>query len=212
MKTVELFCGTKSFSKVAREREWVTFTIDNDVRHNPDRLQNVLELGVDDVCLQDVDFFWASPPCTAFSVSSMMHHWTGGFRAYVPKTDMALLGLVLLAKTIKLISAVKPRKWYIENPRGLMRKVIDILFIKYDVGYYRRVTISYCQYGDTRMKPTDIWTNDVDWVPRPICKNGMPCHESAPRGARTGTQGMKNDVVRGVIPPAVFQEIFSADR
>ncbi len=71
----------------------------------------------------------------------------------------------------------------------------------------RRVTVSYCQYGDDRMKPTDIWTNADWWTPRPICKNGDKCHEAAPRGSRTGTQGLKGHMARGVIPPALFEEI-----
>ena len=72
-----------------------------------------------------------------------------------------------------------------------------------------RHTVTYCQYGDERMKPTDIWTNAEWWKPRPMCKNGMPCHVAAPRGSKTGTQGLKGSVHRGVIPPALFEEIFS---
>jgi hypothetical protein len=68
-----------------------------------------------------------------------------------------------------------------------------------DIGV--RHTITYCQYGDTRMKPTDIWTNATWWVPRPACHNGDRCHEAAPRGARTGTQGVRGAVERGRIPP-----------
>ena len=38
-------------------------------------------------------------------------------------------------------------------------------------------TVTYCQYGDTRMKPTDLWCSDSlfqQWTPRPMCKNGDP--------------------------------------
>ena len=70
-----------------------------------------------------------------------------------------------------------------------------------------RHTVTYCQYGDTRMKPTDIWTNMKIWKPRPACKNGYPCHVSAPRGSRTGTQGLNNAIERGKIPPKLFEEI-----
>lgn len=49
------------------------------------------------------------------------------------------------------------------------------------------------------MKPTDIWTNHPNPDFKPICKNGDTCHEAAPRGSRTGTQGMKNARDRGVI-------------
>ena len=63
-----------------------------------------------------------------------------------------------------------------------------------------RYTVTYCQYGDERMKPTDIWTNHPAPCFKPRCKNGDPCHVSAPRGARTGTQGLKGSKERSVIP------------
>ena len=50
-----------------------------------------------------------------------------------------------------------------------------------------RYTVTYCQYGDTRMKPTDIWTNHPNPKFKPPCKNGDKCHVAAPRGSRTGT-------------------------
>lgn len=208
MNTIELFSGTKSFSKVAEELGHDTFTIDNDYSLNPDWYMNVLEINSLLILIDKIDIIWASPPCTAFSVASIGRHWEGGKCAYIPKSDTARLGLRLLEHTIKLIAESKPTLWYIENPRGVMRKVIDEIFIRYGITNYRRVTITYCQYGDTRMKPTDIWTNDFDWQPRPMCKNGDKCHISAPRGSKTGTQGLKNAKDRGVIPPAVFYEIF----
>ncbi len=56
------------------------------------------------------------------------------------------------------------------------------------------------------MKPTDIWTNNPHWMPRPMCKNGDPCHVSAPRGSRTGTQGLKKKD-RSKVPYPLLQEI-----
>ena len=56
------------------------------------------------------------------------------------------------------------------------------------------------------MKPTDIWTN----IPNPnfpCCKNGDKCHESAPRGSQTGTQGIKGSKDRSRIPNALCDYI-----
>ena len=53
---------------------------------------------------------------------------------------------------LKLIRELNPQYWFIENPRGGLRKM---RFMK-DLPRY---TLTYCQYGDTRMKPTDIFTN-----------------------------------------------------
>ena len=63
-----------------------------------------------------------------------------------------------------------------------------------------RYTITYCQYGDTRMKPTDIWTNHPNPQFKPPCKNGDKCHTPAPRGAKMGTQGLTGSVERAKIP------------
>lgn len=205
MRTIELFSGTKSFSKIATKYGWVTSTYDNSPLLEPDFIENILNLP-DKL---DADIIWASPPCTAFSVASISSHWKGGFRAYVPKSEKAKIGLALLDKTIRIISVSKPKYWFIENPRGVMRKVINRIFTKYGLNPIRH-TITYCQYGDTRMKPTDIWTNCKEWHPKPKCKNGAPCHERAPRGSKTGTQGLKGAKERGVIPTALFEEIFDS--
>ena len=70
-----------------------------------------------------------------------------------------------------------------------------------------RYTVTYCQYGDTRMKPTDIWTNHPNPQFKPPCHNGDPCHESAPRGSRTGTQGLLNSVEKARIPRELCEHI-----
>ena len=63
------------------------------------------------------------------------------------------------------------------------------------------------RYGDTRMKPTDIWTNHPDPEFKPPCHNGDPCHTPAPRGAKTGTQGLSGSRERSIIPAALCEHI-----
>ena len=78
-----------------------------------------------------------------------------------------------------------------------------------------------CQYGDSRAKPTDIWTNCDGWIPRAECHNykydkdgniiDKHCHhESARRGAKTGTQGKKGSYERSKIPNELVVEILNA--
>lgn len=58
-----------------------------------------------------------------------------------------------------------------------------------------------------RCKPTDIWTNHPNPKFKPPCKNGDPCHVAAPRGAQTGTQGIKGSVDRSRIPEELCKHI-----
>ena len=149
------------------------------------------------------DFVWASVPCEAFSVAAIGHHWGGGHRAYLPKTPHAELSKRLVIHTLQIISDMKPKAYIIENPRGVLRKMPFMQSLP-------RTTVTYCQYGDSRMKPTDLWGVVPNWQPRPMCKNGASCHVSAPRGSRTGTQGMKNAADRAVVPQELWSSILNA--
>ena len=169
-----------------------------------DTVGNLLHIPIEYWVAMKPDVIHASPPCTSFSVASIGHHWTGGRGAYIPKTTGAYIGLALMHRTLEIIEACQPKVWFIENPRGLMRKMEAMTRLPI------RHTITYCQYGDTRMKPTDVWTNCATWKPRPMCKNGATCHEAAPRGARTGTQGLKGAHDRSVIPHDLCLEMMRA--
>lgn len=198
MKVLELFAGTKSFASVAGQLGHQTFTSDFDPKFNTDYIVSILDFDIKKLPFKP-DVIWASPPCETFSVASIGHHWKGGKGAYVPKTDKAKLGQELVLKTLEIITELQPKYWIIENPRGMLRKMPFMQDLK-------RTTVTYCQYGDTRMKPTDLWTN-FDWQPRAMCKNGDSCHIAAPRGSSTGTQGIKTYVDRSRVPKQLCKEI-----
>ncbi|CAN5694593.1 hypothetical protein BH23PAT2_BH23PAT2_08350 [soil metagenome] len=195
---LELFAGTKSFSKVAKAQGHIVFTSDYDEQFETDYCVDILKFDISRVPFKP-DIIWASPPCETFSVASIGHHWKGGNKAYIPKTDRAIKGQEYVKKAIEIIEELKPKYWIIENPRGVLRK---LPFMQ----KFNRYTVTYCQYGDTRMKPTDLWTN-ATLALLPMCKNGMPCHVSAPRGSSTGTQGIKTYIDRSRVPSELCESI-----
>ena len=70
------------------------------------------------------DIIWASPPCTAFSVASCWLHWNIDDKDPTkrnPATKKALLGIAMVKKTLEIINYFKPKYWFIENPRGMLR-------------------------------------------------------------------------------------------
>ena len=208
MKILELFAGSRSLGKVAEELGHEVFSVDIENFDNIDLVIDIQELTTDMIPFKP-DMIWASPPCTYFSVASIGKHWN---KNNTPKTNEARLGVKIVKKTLQIIEELKPKYWHIENPRGKLRKLEFMQSLP-------RATVSYCQYGDTRMKPTDIFTNALDsWNPKPMCKNykydeegniiNRHCHhESARRGAKTGTQGLKDNYERSKIPRALMLEI-----
>lgn len=209
MKVLELFAGSCSFSNVAKELGYETFTTDIKQFGNIDYVVDIMDFDYNKVPFVP-DIIWASPPCTCFSVGSIGTHWMGGMGAYIPKTNEAKLAIKIVKKMNRIIEYYKPLYFYIENPRGILRKL--------NLMYYIRRTIWYCQYGDKRAKPTDIWTNDWPWYPKPVCRNyrydksgqiiNRHCHHiSARRGAKTGTQGLKGSYERSKVPRELCLEI-----
>lgn len=212
----DFFSGLHSWTKPHKIHGVQTqvFSIDNnpDYSHNTSIIDDFLKINSKTI----MEFFgdkkpnviYASIPCTTYSIASCSKHWTkpnkNGER--FPKSNEAVIGLKLLNHTLKLIEELKPDLYFIENPRGLMRKMRAL-------DQFQRHTIWHCQYGETngilRAKPTDIWTNSKDWIPRDQCKNNNPqCkHERAPRGSKTGTQGLSNNKERSIVPYELCEEI-----
>jgi site-specific DNA-cytosine methylase len=205
MKVLELFAGTRSIGKAFESKGHDVFSVEWDKGfENIDLYRDINTVTTEDV-LQKFgrpDVIWASPDCSTFSVAAISHHrrkneTTGNLE---PVSEYAKFCDEVDQHVLQLIEELKPKFYFIENPRGGMRKMTWMQGLP-------RYTVTYCQYGDTRMKPTDIWTNHPNPQFKPPCKNGDSCHEKAPRGSRTGTQGLNGSKNRSVIPEELCQHI-----
>jgi len=229
MKVLELFAGSRSIGKIAEERGHKVFSVDIKDFEGIDLVIDIEDLEINDLPWIP-DMIWDGRPCTTYSVAAIQHHRNN----QIPKTDFAIKCdrmNIKLNKMYKELGCI----FYIENPRGMLRKMDFMQEIE-------RTSVTYCSYGDTRMKPTDIWSNNLrslfnpdGWEGKPMCHNfkyddfgnvlNKHCHHDvAPRGSTVrelkkqgididagGTQfGLKNNYERSKMPHELCEEIIIA--
>jgi len=204
IKLLELFAGSRSVGKVAEQLGMQVLSVDWTAYENIDIVIDIGNLATKDIPFIP-DIIWASPDCTTYSVLALKHHreFTRPKSEYAAKCDHINWHLKSLISEWLLINP--NLLFYIENPRGMMRKM---RFVR---TYYRK-EVWYCTYGDFRAKPTDIFTNNVYWKPRKQCfNNNENCHhEKSPRLEKNkGTSGMKNSYERSKIPYELIHEILT---
>lgn len=205
MKVLELFAGTRSIGKEFEKRGHKVYSVE----WNRDFEDIALYADIGELTAKQViklcggvpDIIWASPDCTTYSIAGISHHRKQEENGNLfPVSEYAKFCDKVNKHVLDLINELKPKFYFIENPRGGLRKMD---FMK---GLYC-YTITYCKYGDFRMKPTDIFTNHPNPDFLPPCKNGDSCHVSAPRGSATGTQGIIGKIDRSRIPQKLCEHI-----
>ncbi len=197
---LELFSGTHSVGKVCNEKGWEVISLDIEPKYNPSICIDFLEWDYKSV--DNIDIIWASPDCSCYSLASGGKHFDKNKN---PKTEKAIIHLKILDKLIKRkdyhIKKNSNLLYFIENPTARMSWFIDPLI-------YPRYDVSYCKYGCDRMKPTTIWTNKKGFEPKKCKNNNLNCnHIRAPRGSRTGTQGIPKEE-RYKVPKKLLDELF----
>lgn len=210
MKVLELFAGTRSIGKAFEKRGHEVFSVEWDKDfENIDLYADILTVTPQDIIEKfgQPDIIWASPDCSTYSIAAISHHRTREESGNLaPVSDYAKFCDKVNKHVLELIKELQPKYWFIENPRGGLRKMDFMQGLP-------RYTVTYCKYelekpaSERRMKPTDIWTNHPEPQFKPMCKNGDTCHAAAPRGSRTGTQGLKGSKERAVIPAMLCDHI-----
>lgn len=149
------------------------------------------------------DIIFCGFDCTSFSMAGIGHHRKKNIEngSLDPVSDYAKKCDKVNKHCIDLIHELTPAIIIIENPRGGLRKM-DYM------QEFIRTTTTYCQYGFSYMKPTDFFSN-IELPLKPPCKNGDSCHERAPRGSRTGLQGVKGTRDRSKYPEELCEHIVS---
>lgn len=201
MNILELFAGSRCIGKSAEKLGYDVFSVDWTKYDNIDLSIDIEFLMADQVPFIP-DHVHASYDCTTYTIAAISTHRNGT----EPKSDYAKKCDRVNQHVISLIKhwqTINPNLTYsFENPRGMLRKMP---FMQ----EFTRHTVWYCQYGDDRAKPTDIWTN-LNWIPKPVCRNGNKDYEPAPRGGKTGTQGRKGSYERSKIPELLCDELMQA--
>jgi hypothetical protein len=210
-KILEVFAGSRSIGNKAEQLGMKVFSVDWEAFDKIDLVIDVEQMEIKDIPFIP-DLGWFSPDCTTYTIAACSTHRINSIE---PKSDYAIKCDRVNQHFIDLIKQwleINPDfVFFIENPRGMLRKMP---FMQ----QFKRHTVWYCQYGDDRAKPTDIWTNSKTWIPRKMCRNfkydksgnviDKHCHhESARRGAKTGTQGKKGSYERSKIPEQLCEEI-----
>lgn len=174
MRLLELFSGTGSVGKVAREKGWEVVSLDIDPRAdiNVDIMEwDYRSLGM------TFDVVWGSPPCTMYSIYQ---------NVFSPK-HLRDLGPsnALVQKTIEIINYFEPYYYFIENPQtGCLKEQLFMQPLPYH-------DVDYCMYGYGARKRTRFWTNYSEF-------NGKLCDKTC---ALYGEHPSPNSQIRAGGPP-----------
>jgi hypothetical protein len=200
LEVLDLFSGLGGWSAPFRDRGHKVTTLDVEPSFEPDIVADLLTWEPDASYRPDI--ILASPPCETFSMLAIGKGWTKDGQ---PRTEQAAKALKLVERTLELASLWPDAFLVVENPRARLRTLPTGLM---DL---ERVTVTYCQYGERVMKPTDLWGRFPQSLAfRPPCRNGASCHVRAPRGSTSGTQGPGTSAERARIPYQLAQDVCKA--
>jgi hypothetical protein len=175
-RTVELFCGEqKAFSCIAQSLGFSVFTVDINPSCTPELVADVRTLRAEALPASPL-IVWAAPPDTGIE----------------PVDGAGEEAITVFRATMNAIALMKPKWWFIENPKGILRTLPVVAGFNRGYPSRNRHTIRHDEYGGRNDTETDVWTNAYWWIPRPGERDGR-------EGIETGRR----------VPPTVFAEIFA---
>jgi hypothetical protein len=176
-KRILVLCsGTGSFEKPFIEAGWEVVSVDWDKRHGADIVTDIRDIEVDHfkAIVGTFDWVHSSPDCKLYSIANS-RRWHLHWDECRPISDEARASNELVEKCIAISEELSNHYWTLENPNGLLQ-------LQPFMQRHQKGRVTYCQYGDSRMKPTNIWGKlPRTWVPK-RCNYGDKCHTPSPRG------------------------------
>lgn len=145
MKVLELFAGTQSISKAFKKYGHETYTVEWNKNFKNitlyEDINNLTAKKIIKLCGGIPDIIWASPDCTTYSIAAISHHRAKNIKTnnLDPVSDYAKFCDKTNKHVLELISELKPKYYFIENPRGGLRKMNFMQGLP-------RYTVTYCQY------------------------------------------------------------------
>ena len=205
MKLLELFAGTQSVGKVARQLGFEVISLDKDME--ADIKSDIMDWDYRQYPNKHFDVIWASPPCTEYSRAK-----TTGVRDIEGAN-------AIVQQTLDILEYYEPKYWIIENPQsGLLKDQVCMYGLPFK-------DVDYCKYGMPYRKRTRLWNNIEQWNPRPLCardcdsmdedrKKHLQVAQRMPPGKKStwGDRQAHNQQELYVIPPDLVREIFTAIR
>ena len=205
MKVLELFAGTQSVGKVARELGFEVISLDRDM--DADIKTDIMNWDYTQLDPKEFDVIWASPPCTEYSRAK-----TTGVRDIEGANK-------IVQQTLDILEYFEPKYWMLENPQsGLLKDQLCMYGLPF-------TDVDYCKYGMRYRKRTRIWNNMTAWKQRPLCtrdcdsmddnrKKHLQVAQRMPPGKKStwGDRQAHNQQELYVIPPDLVREIFTAIR
>ena len=169
-RLLELFSGTGSVGKVAKEMGYEVLSLDID--GGADITIDILKWNYTVYERGHFHTIWASPPCQKFSHARVCNigrpiKSLGGqvCTRELLEEDMIKNGLPILLKTLEIIAYFNPKVYFIENPAT--SKMKNYLYLPY-------YDVSYCMYSNWGYrKNTRVWTNKPNFIPL-YCKRNCP--------------------------------------